>query len=363
MDDATLAGHLRQLGLSEKEVDTYLTILEHGEAKASTVAEDAGVSKRYVYSVSEKLDERGFVDVIDHVVPTTIRANPPEEVVAALTSDLESLEPELTTRYGNVTEQEREFEVIKTRTTIMKRIASLLERADEEVTLSIPASLLEEVEDELRATVDRGVLVILLVTGDDAIPADRFAGVASVVRLWGENAPLIVTADRHLGLFAPNEMLRRSNSGKQGIAISQTQLVPIIVGSFFGNYWPMADQVYVTDPEPLPRTYTDFRHAVLQSTLHLEAGHDVAIQAEARPVRTDDYDTVEGLLVGVRQSLLEPTRDTFAVENALVVERNGDRDQDDVAEADDIVTLGGEGAFVEDYETRSVTLERLDRSD
>ncbi len=357
MDDATLADQLRQLGLSEKEVDTYLTILEHGEAKASTVAEDAGVSKRYVYSVSEKLDDRGFVDVIDHVVPTTIRANPPDEVVAALTSDLESLEPELTTRYGNVSEQEREFEVIKTRTTILKRIRGLLERAEEEVTLSIPATLLEEFEDELRATVDRGVLVILLVTGDDAIPESRFEGAASVVRRWGENAPMIVTADRHLGLFAPNEMLIRSNAGAQGIALSQAQLVPIIVGSFFGNYWPMAEQVYVTDPAPLPQTYSDFRHAVLQSTLHLEAGDEVAISAEVRPVRTDDYATVVGQLVGVRQSLLQPTRDTFAVENALIVELDGGPESD---AGEEIVTLGGEGAFVEDYETRSVTLEPLE---
>ncbi|MFC7240212.1 TrmB family transcriptional regulator [Saliphagus sp. GCM10025317] len=366
MDDETVADNLRQLGLSEKEIDTYLTILEHGEAKASTVAEDAGVSKRYVYSVSEKLDERGFVDVIDHVVPTTIRANPPEEVVAALTSDLESLQPELTTRYGNVSEQEREFEVIKTRTTIMKRIRGLLERATEEVTLSIPASLLEEVEDELRETVDRDVLVILLVTGDDTLPAERFEGIASVVRVWGENAPLIVTAERRLGLFAPNEMIVRSNAGAQGIAISQAQLVPIIVGSFFGNYWPMAEQVYVTDPDDLPRTYTDFRHAVLQSTLHLEAGRELVVRAEARPVRTDEYATVEGRLVGVRQSLLEPTRDTFAVENALIVEIEaadgaGDDEGEGESEGEDgdshTVTLGGEGAFVEDYETKSVTLE------
>ncbi|MFP8955944.1 TrmB family transcriptional regulator [Natrialbaceae archaeon A-CW3] len=361
MDDATLAAHLRQLGLSEKEVDTYLTILEHGEAKASTVADDAGVSKRYVYSVSEKLDERGFVDVIDHVVPTTIRANPPEEVVASLTNDLQSLEPELTTRYGNVTEQEREFEVIKTRTTIMKRITELLERANEEVTLSVPASLLEEIEQPLRETVDRGVLVILLVSGDGSLPAERFEGIASVVRVWGENAPMIATTDRRLGLFAPGEMLLRSNSGKQGIAISQAQLVPIIVGSFFGNYWPMAEQVYVTEPSTLPQTYTDFRHAVLEATLHLEAGHEVTVQAEARPVRTDEYATVEGQLVGVRQSLLEPTRDTFAVENALMVEiPNGDEPDSADDEGGQVVTLGGEGAFVEDYETKSVTLESLD---
>ncbi|WP_254767659.1 TrmB family transcriptional regulator [Salinilacihabitans rarus] len=350
MDDTTLSDRLRQLGLSEKEIATYLTILEHGEAKASTVADDAGVSKRYVYSVSEKLDDRGFVEVLDHAVPTTIRANPPEEVVADLTSDLQALEPALVDRYGDAPEQEREFEVIKTRTTILKRIKELLARAEDEVTVSIPAPLLGEVEDRLRETVDRGVLVILLVTGDGdgTLGPERFDGVASVVRVWEENAPVIVTADRQFGLFAPNEMLVRTNAGKQGIAIAQAQLVPIIVGSFFGNYWPMATQAYVTDPVDLPRTFTGFRHAVLQATLHLEVGDEVRVSAEARPVGTDDeYGAVEGTLVGVRQGLIEPTRDVFAVENALIVETDdGER-----------VSVGGEGAFVEDYEARTATLE------
>jgi predicted DNA-binding transcriptional regulator len=80
MDDSTLRAHLRRFGLSKKEVDTYLTLLEYGEATASTIANVAGVSKRYVYSVSETLEDRGFVTVADHAVPTTIRALPPKKV-------------------------------------------------------------------------------------------------------------------------------------------------------------------------------------------------------------------------------------------------------------------------------------------
>jgi len=39
MDDRTLNDLLRRFGLSDKEVDTYLSLLAHGEAKASTVAD------------------------------------------------------------------------------------------------------------------------------------------------------------------------------------------------------------------------------------------------------------------------------------------------------------------------------------
>jgi len=75
MDDSTLRDLLGRFGFSAKEIDTYLTLLEHGEAKASTIAEAAGVSKRYVYSVSETLEARGFVDVDDHVVPTVLTSS------------------------------------------------------------------------------------------------------------------------------------------------------------------------------------------------------------------------------------------------------------------------------------------------
>lgn len=58
MDEDALRTRLRDFGLSEKEVSTYLTILDHGEAKASDIADDAGVSKRYDYSVADDLETR-----------------------------------------------------------------------------------------------------------------------------------------------------------------------------------------------------------------------------------------------------------------------------------------------------------------
>jgi len=94
MDDRTLNDLLRRvraLGQGGRHVPQSLGA--RGEAKASTVADAAGVSKRYVYSVSESLAERGFVEVNDHVVPTTIRANPPDEVINRLRSDVDAIRP------------------------------------------------------------------------------------------------------------------------------------------------------------------------------------------------------------------------------------------------------------------------------
>ena len=347
MSDSPLADELRQFGLSDKETDTYLTILEHGEAKASTIADAAGVSKRYVYSISEKLEERGFVSVNDHAVPTTIRANPPAEVIDTLSRELEAMRPELESRYSHTAPQSEGFEIIKSYVTVEKRIRDLVSGADEEVILSIPQSLLTEITDELRAALDRGVLVLLVVTGADPGDHPDFDGLASVARAWGEPMPTMVTADRVSSLLAPTEMSSRASGGQRAISFTQEYLAPVMVGSFFGNYWPSAEEVYVADPDGELGAYVDFRNAVLQATLHLRSGTELRATVRGKMVAGGEGPSeLDGRVVEVRQGLVRPVNNSFPIENALVVEtRSG------------TYTVGGENAFVEDFEAREVVLE------
>ena len=346
MDERTLTDLLRRFGLSEKEVATYLTVLEHGEAKASTVAEDAGVSKRYVYSVSESLADRGFVEVNDHAVPTTIRANPPEEVIERLRGDVESIRPGLTERYSRAERRTEQFEVVKSRATVLKRIRSLVANAEREVILSIPAAHLPDLRDALADAVDRGVLVLLIVS--DAGSTPDVAGIASVARSWSAGMPTLLTVDSAVGVVAPPEMVRRADSDRQAIVFAQEQLAPVISGSFLGNYWPAAEEVAIADPEPLPAEYDDFRKAVLQTTLHLRAGTPLRATVGGRI--TDDDAPVEltGEVVDVDQGMVEPASNEFPVQHSLVVETEDGR-----------VSVGGPGAFVEDVEADLVRLEAL----
>ncbi len=346
MDESTLTDLLGRFGLSEKEVATYLTVLEHGEAKASTIADDAGVSKRYVYSISESLAERGFVEVNDHVVPTTIRANPPEEVIERLRGDVESIHPGLTERYSRAERRTEQFEVVKSRVTVLKRIRSLVDDADHELVFSIPAAYLPEIRDALADAVDRGVLVLLIVSDADIESAPDVEGVASVVRAWSAGMPTMLTVDSAVGVVAPPELIRRADSDRQAIVFAQEQLAPVIVGSFLGNYWLAADEVATDAPEPLPAEYPNFRNAVLQATLHLRA--DAELRATVSGRFTDDGEDVElvGTVVDVRQGMIEPTNNEFPVQHSLVVETE-----------EGTVTVGGPGAFVEDVVADLVRLE------
>ena len=349
MDDRTLNNLLRRFGLSDKEVDTYLSLLAHGEAKASVVADAAGVSKRYVYSVSESLAERGFVEVNDHVVPTTIRANPPDEVINRLRSDVDAIRPGLEERFSRVERQTEQFEVIKSRVTVIKRIRSLLDGANEEVTLSITAKQLPEIRDALVGAVDRGVLVLLVVSDVGADPdseAPGLDGVASVVRTWSEAMPTLLTVDSEAGVVAPPELLRRSTTDRQAIVFAQEQLAPVIVGSFLGNYWPAATEVSTVEPAALPIEYTNFRHTVLQAPLQLRAGVTPRVTVGGRWTDSDEAAEVTGRVVEAKQGMVEPTNNEFPVQHSLVVETD-----------DETVTVGGQGAFVEDIEADLVRIE------
>lgn len=346
--DVDVEGLLKRFGLSDKEVDTYLTLLEHGEAKASTVAEAAGVSKRYVYSASEELEARGFVTVNDHVTPTTIRANPPDEVVDRLATDARSMRPALEARFSRAESQTEPFEVVKSRVTVVKRIRRAIGEATAEVTLSFPLDRLDEVVDELRAAVDRGVLVLLIVTGVDE-PRDGLSrdltGVASAARAWGQPMPSMLTVDNRAGVVAPPEMIERSNSGQQAIVLSQQQLAPVIVGSFIGNYWPAAAETVVADPAPLPASYTNFRQAVFQAELHRRSDDTLRAHIDGRLIDGGEPIEVTGDVVDVSQGLVAPVTNDFPVQHTLTIEIDGE-----------LVTVGGPGAFIEDIEADEVEL-------
>ncbi|AUX09031.1 TrmB family transcriptional regulator [Halalkaliarchaeum desulfuricum] len=350
MDESTLVDLLGRFGFSDKEIDTYLTLLAHGEATASQIADAAGVSKRYVYSVGETLEKRGFAEVNDHVVPTVIRAKPPEEVIENLQSDVEAMRPGLTERYAEVEPTAEQFEVVKSRVTVLKRIRTLIDEAETELVLSLPLSYLPDVREELSDAVDRGVLVLLIASDVDdpselADTLPELGEIASVTRTWSEPMPTMLAVDSRIGVLAPMEMLVRSNSDRQAIVFTQEQLGPVIVGSFLGNYWPVAEEVAVVDPAPLPRTFSDFRHAVLQATRHLRAGTDLRASVEGRTTADDEPTSIEGRVVDVTQGLIVPANNEFPVEHSLTLETE-----------DGTVTVGGPGAFVEDVEASDVTL-------
>lgn len=351
MEDGEIRTRLEQFGFSEKAVDAYLRIVDHGRVKLSTVAEEADIATSYVYELCSQLEEDGLVTVDDHRTPAIVTAKPPSTAFEQLISDLESVSEAVATRYERPEEPRGEFTVVKSRQTLLGRLEEMIDDAEEEIAIQMSPESLRDVQHALQRAVDRGVLVLLsLETERETVSDPTLGGVADVVRIGVAGMPTFMSIDQREGAVIPPSALEWGHTDEAGITFVQEKVAPVLVGSFLGNYWPMSEEVLVRRGRPLPRTYTHFRPAVFDATTHLRAGHDVAARMRIRPVRTaEKFRERSGTVVDVRQNLIEPRSSSFGFENTLFVKFE-----------DGVRSVGGKDAFLEDYEAIRMTLMRDD---
>ena len=324
-DDARLREELSVFGLSDTEIETYLALLAQGEASTSTVADTTDVTQRAVYNIAERLDERGLVRVNDHASPTTIR-------------------PSLEARFNETQPQAPEIQMVKSRETALKRLRKAIAAAQHEVLVAVPADVYHEVETELRAASDRGALVFLLLGAVDEIDADgsEFAGTADAVRYWEESLPLVYTVDDQSAMIGDSDLVTGSHTDHEAVTVSQSDLSGSILGMYFSAYWPAATELYVTEPDPLPKRYDWFRQATLHATLHEQAG--VELYAD---IETQTGTLLSGPITEIRQAFVEPTSNDFTLETSFLVDTD-----------EGVVSVGGRGSFIEDYQAETVRLRR-----
>ncbi|WP_152039595.1 TrmB family transcriptional regulator [Salinigranum salinum] len=344
-DDATLRAELSLFGLSDAEVDTYLALLPHGEATTRTVAEDAGVTQQAVYNIADRLERRGLVQVREYASPKTVRAVPPREAIASLSERLESLAPSLEDRFEAAAPREPEIQIVKSRETARKRLHRAISGAEHEIFVAVPEPVFPDIEADLRAAVDRDLLVFVLLgeadTNDDAgANKRRFAGVADAVRVWDAGLPFVYAVDDTSAMIGDPDFLSGTHDDKQAVAVSQHHLTGTVHGMYLSAYWPASAEAYVTDPDPLPKSFDWFRQAVLHTFLHQQRG--TALWADITTVSGEE---IAGPVSRVNQAFVEPATNEYTLETSITLET-----------ADDEVSFGGAGAFIEEYETARVSL-------
>jgi len=352
MSDDALRADLVAFGLSEKEAEAYLAVLRSGEATTGDVARAAGISQGYVYEVATELSDRGLVTVDGTATPTRLRARPPEDALGSFTERLDRLGEGIERLYRRSDAGGPAVEIVHSRVTVRKRVVRAIEGADDEVVSIVPASEFAHLRDALADARDRGVAIYLqLVAPVEQVPADadweRF-GLA--VRTWDATPPVTVVADEQTGVMGAHGVLSGRHGSAYALAFSQSDIAGAFFGNAVSNFWPMGEERYVADPDPLPATYDHVRTAVTNAALHRAQGRELVADVTVRAVGAEETTTYERVpVVGVRQSLVgEPTNE-FPIENNLVFETPDGR----------IATGGGDGSllpFYEGYAAVSVTL-------
>lgn len=339
---------LKKFGLSEKEALAYVTILRNGATTIRVVSEETDISKSYAYDIVGSLEDRDLIDIDDHVQPTQLRAIPPSDGIENLVSQLHTVETQLEELFDSESYEQQKFSIIKSRRTIVTHLNKLIDSAESEIVLALPAPVLHRVEDALKTAQERGVFCMLLVTEyDGETPID--GSVANIVQTWSAPAPVTLTTDRADGIVSSADAILNSNSDEYAIYHAEGHIVSSLFDSFIANYWPMGEQIHVGPKGPIPKTYTSFRHAVFDATLHLQDGNVVTAEMELRPTQSEGpFETTTGTIVDVKQSIVRPFSNEFPTQESFVVETDDER-----------FTVGGSKAFLEDFEAQRVSFQQL----
>lgn len=344
MDGRDLRTALKRFGLSEKEVAAYLTSIGHGKIKMSDLADEADISVRHAYKVADQLEQRGLIVVNDHSTPTTLNAIHPSEAISQLKENLSTIESELNTRFEEAS-FESKTEVYKSKPTLFKRLRESISKAENEILVSLPVEAVPDIADDLRRALDRGVFILLLVTNTKtAVSGD--STIASVMRISEGDFPAMMCVDRRDGIFSPPDLLRHAYSSKQGISLQQNSFIPILISAFLGNFWGAGYEAYISRPNDLPQEYTTFCHAIVDAACKLRQNTELYAEIKARAVSAaDGFETIRGQVTNVQQSIIAPESSSRAIKNTLFIESE-----------DTVVSIGGPGAFMEDFEAKMIRL-------
>ncbi len=81
---------LKQIGLTDYEVEIYLTLLSHGQISAYELAEKAGLYRQVTYDTLKRLSEKGFVSSVIEGKTKIFKAIDPELILEILNEKTES---------------------------------------------------------------------------------------------------------------------------------------------------------------------------------------------------------------------------------------------------------------------------------
>lgn len=101
--DNQIKKYLSKLGLSEEEIQVYLSLIKHGESTTLEISRNSGISRTQVYRIIEQMKNKGLVEEIIDKYTTRARA-----------IDISKLEIIVNNQYQKAQELKNQFFDIKT---------------------------------------------------------------------------------------------------------------------------------------------------------------------------------------------------------------------------------------------------------
>lgn len=241
---------------------------------------------------------------------------------------------------------------LTTNDALVRSAREQLESANSEVLIATQPKMLERIEDSLEQCYQSGTFIALCLYSDPEAAAEYdYETTATLVRAWEQELDTMVSVDHERGvvgqLLEPDE-----EEDVVGLEYDTERLYGMAMLQFMSQQWDNGEEVYVTPARDLPYECANLRDAALNATLHLREENKIGFDADVReaPAEEDDtWESLQGQLTATRQSFVDPSTNSFFGEIGLIGYTDDGR-----------VTMGGTGAYFEDYEARNITLTSLE---
>ncbi|ELY62300.1 HTH-type sugar sensing transcriptional regulator TrmB [Natronolimnohabitans innermongolicus] len=331
-----------RFNLGEYEIDAYLTVLEQGQLTASEIADRTDIPQPRVYDTVRSLSDRGLVELRESR-PMKVVAIDPEEAFENVQNSLAEMINELEARYTAPARDTEAVSLVKSRSTILRYLEEVIDNAEYELSLSLTPDLLTRFEEDVRAAVDAGVSVDLIVTpaGEAPDPEEfEYEAVATTARARrGITTPVIAVADGNYSIYATQDALR-DDQDRYGVIFNRSAL-GFLVSGFFGTVlWTTAERTLGEDggSRTYPRKYATIRRCVKDV---MEEGGEFYATIEGRDVDVGGPRVVRGRILDVSFEVSEEVA-------SLTLET------DDGEE----LSIGGRVAALEDIEAHEIHIGR-----
>lgn len=350
MSEIELVDRLQNIGLTEYQSRAYVAAVSLGTATPGELADESGVPQARIYDVIEDLSEKGFVEeqvrdgtkVVSAPEPGVVLEEFKNRHVDEFNATVQSAISGLSQMYQRETNTDGFVSMVSLEKSARRHIRRAIDDADWWLALSLPRATYDAVADDVKAAVDRGVTVRLVVHDADPTAERDIRFPADVHVRRRSIADTLAVADRSYGVF--NSDLPHADSSPY-IVTQEANLV-LLFQNYFQQFWSTSEVVQTGDA--FPRWYLDPWRVITDLGTDLEGRAFTAHVVGYRPAENRDGEWT-GELVGLE--LTGPVEGDFT--SALPVRATLRIDT-----GNEVLAIGGWKATVEDVAASAIRLER-----
>lgn len=355
MDQNELTTVLEDAGLSPYQAEAYVTLLELGSSSATDLADLSQVPDPRIYDVLRDLESKGFIETYEQD-SLHARAHDPDDVL----DDLRSRATRFETAASEIEERWNQPEMGQSKVSIVSRFETVLDsakryisEADNQVQLAVTPDQFDELRPSLVEAIENDVLIKLSLhsTAFDGIDTDALPGACTEARHRPLPSPFVVIVDRERTCFAPHS----DSINQYGVLVDDRTHTYVFHWFFLTSLWDVWEPIYAARGDAQTDSYVNLRYFIRDVKPLFDDGATVELEVVGVNTSTGRTRTIRGRLAdirttnefenGSREDGSQPSVAEFAGVAAISVDTG-----------DELVTVGGWGATIEDIEAERITV-------